>query len=266
MVNASEKDSSVLYYILNGYGVTAGYLIVNIATAILGIVIIYFNYLVMSTMIRRREYLAVADIYVISLAGADLSNGILLIYNTAYSSINYQSADECRFRFGLLVLVAICSGLHLLALAIDRCMKVMRPLQYAALFTSKIVIVICIIIWVFSLIIGLLPTFGWKNYYEETNNDSTQCTFFGTLENGYILLVTLIVMFAVVMLLIIYINIFKVAHRHAKLILMQQQALNHGAQKNVASEKQSWKFTKTISIIVGLYVLMWMPTGMCINK
>ncbi|KAK3094998.1 hypothetical protein FSP39_008883 [Pinctada imbricata] len=256
----STASNEFIFYILNGFGVTWGYLFANIATAVLGMIIIYLNYLVIVTLIKRSDALELADTYVVSLAGADTLTGVLLVYNTFYNMINYQSADECRFRNGLLILVAICSGLHLLALAIDRWLKVIRPLHYAILFTKRKVMIICIGIWFSSLLIGLLPTFGWKNDFEESNNDSVLCTFFGTMDNDYILLVNLLMWTSVFLMLLVYISIFRIAHRHARLIQIQQKAINNRpSQCNEISH--SWKFTKTISIIVGLYVFMWMPTG-----
>ncbi|KAK3093619.1 hypothetical protein FSP39_018226 [Pinctada imbricata] len=254
-----HAEGLVLYYLLYDYPVTISYMFINIFTLTLGIWVILLNYLVISTLLRQRDRMEVEDIYVASLAGADFLTGVLLLYNDLYININFQSAEECRFRFGLLVLVALCSGTHLAFLAFDRFIKIAKPLHYASMFSKTKAVVICSVIWLYATIIGMIPSMGWQNDYEENNNDkfNLKCTFFGTMTDEYITFTNYLFWIPVVSMLLFYLCIFKVAYKHAKVIAMQERALQPGHQET--AEKQSWKFTKMISIIVGLYVLMWTP-------
>lgn len=260
-VNATEdtRIGMILFHGLNGYPVTITYFLISIVTALIGIWIIILNALVIQILTKNRNSLYTADIFVISLAVADFFTGIILLYNMLYSLLNYQDATECRFRFGLLILVSVSSGWHLCALAIDRFIKISRPLHYTNIFKQQTVIIICVFVWIFSFIVGLLPM-GWKKDLDITDTeDNLLCSFFGSLSDGYMILIVILFWIPVGFMFVLYMFIFKIAKRHASAIAVQENIGNKS--QNKFFEKGSWKFTKTISIIIGIYLIMWMPTG-----
>ncbi|XP_052105845.1 dopamine receptor 4-like [Mytilus californianus] len=259
-MNVSEDNKEdILFYVLNGYGVTVSYLIINIVTTILGVMILFLNFLVIDTIRRKHELTNTADVLLLSLALADFLTGILVLYNTVYTMSNFQNTLECRFRYSLLLTVAISSGFHLLALTVDRYIKIIKPLHYSRLCKRSTFLTTCISVWIFAILIGLVPTFGWKNNFEETNGDDLLCSFFGTLHEDYLRMVVVLFFIPVILMLILYSHIFKVAHRHSRQIVIQERMVHPHAK-----DKLSWKFTKTISIIIGVYLLMWLPTGILV--
>jgi hypothetical protein len=254
-------EGYILFYVLNGFGITASYLVVIFVTLCIGLMIIFLNFLVMDTLRKKHDLTNTADIFLASLALADFLTGILVLYNTAYNMINFQNVIECRFRYGLLLTVAVSSGFHLLALTVDRYIKIIQPLHYTRICHCKTFLVTCISVWVFAMLVGLVPTFGWKNNFEETNGDELLCSFFGTLHTDYLKMIVVLFFIPVILILILYGHIFKVACRHSRQIATQE-SITHSH----SSYKLSWKFTKTISMIIGIYLIMWLPTGKHDNR
>lgn len=255
-MNSTEDTGLILYYALNGYGVTIQYLIITLIIIIIGLTILFLNFLVIDTFRLKREQ---SEVFLVSLAMSDFTTGLLVLHTSVYQLINFQNVLECKFRFGMLLTVALCSGYHLLLLTVDRYIKITCPLQYNTFCKRSSYLATCISMWMFAVLVGLVPTFGWKNTTEETDGDEILCSFFGTFHKDYLRLVVVLFLTPAILMLILYGLIFRVAHKHSKQIAIQQQVINH--QNINKNNKLSWKFTKTISIIVGTYVILWLPTG-----
>ncbi|XP_076465454.1 lysophosphatidic acid receptor 1-A-like [Babylonia areolata] len=57
---------------------------------------------------------------------------------------------------------------------------------------------------------------------------------------------------------IVYGHVYKVARRHSRQIQSQHSSATRRSQRH------TWRFTKTIVLIVGLYFLCWLPIGVVI--
>ncbi|KAK6179438.1 hypothetical protein SNE40_011798 [Patella caerulea] len=244
------SNSSVVYWALNDYGVTVFDIITNVVILVIAFWIIFLNVLVLNALREHRNKEA-TEYYISNLSVADLLTGIYLIYNTTYNLTNFQIIFECLLRFGLLLAVSICSVFQLVALSADRCIKIVYPFRYADICNKKYVSVIITISWVLALLVGLLPLMGWRNHPETDNT----CGFMRILTVGYFRLLLCLQFTPFFLLLIIYLRIFKEAHRHALSITSSEPGATN------TTTKHSLKFTKTVSIVAGTYLLCWAPMG-----
>lgn len=249
---------TILYVTSSGSKVTFGYFVVCILSIILAGWMIFLNGLVIHALLNKKRHSEVTDYFVSSLSIADLVTGILLLYVTSYSLIQYQNQWECLFRFGLTYAVSQSSFTHILAITIDRYVKIIFPFRYFTLITKKTVIITSSTIWFFSIIIGLLPLLGWHKEYTSNKNGGTVCRFFGVLPDGYFILNFITSLITSLGMLSLYIHIIYIAIQQCK----QMQTLTEGYDfTRNGHDDQAWRLVKTVAIIVLISNLCWLPGG-----
>ncbi|KAK7115802.1 hypothetical protein V1264_001613 [Littorina saxatilis] len=262
--NHTEVDKGkIVYQALNGYGVTAFELVVNFIIVVLAAWIIALNSLVFDTLVRVKAKTSSvrepSDWLVASLSLADLVTGIFLIYHSAYNMINFQIRLECLVRNALLILALLSSVLHLVLLTADRYVKIILPYRYSTVCNGITVTLMAVGTWLVAILFSLLPTFGWSNPGGGLDRDRKQlpvCSFFGLMHEDYLRFVVCLYFIPSIFMLILYAHIFKVASRHARVIAAQERSR--------VREKHSWKFTKTVLIVMGLYLTSCLPVGIVI--
>ena len=256
--NIQDNSYSVLYVTFSGAQITFGYFAVCILTLVVAFWIIYLNGLVIQTLICQKVHSEVTDYFVSALSLSDLFTGILLLYVTSYSLLQYQNYWECLFRFGLTYAAGQSSFNHILAITFDRFIKIICPLRYFTLITKKKVIFTSTIIWAFSMIIGLLPLFGWQKQFKSSKREDTVCRFFGVLPDGYFIVNFVTSLFTSIAMLAMYGCIIYTAvkqqHRMKNLIDGYQIT-------NPNFDDQKWRLVKTVAFIVIISNLCWLPGG-----
>ncbi|XP_070206957.1 adenosine receptor A3-like [Littorina saxatilis] len=266
MANVSHTDvdeSNILYQALNGYGVTTFYFVFNCIMMVLAAWIIALNSLVFDTLVRvkakKSSHQEPSDWLVASLSMADLVTGIFLIYHSARNIINFQNRIECLVRYALLILALSSSVLHLALLTADRYVKIILPYRYSTVCNGITVTIMAVGTWLLSILFSLLPTLGWSNPGGGLDRDGKQlpvCSFFGLMHDDYLRFVVCLFFVPSIVMLILYAHICKVANRHSRMIAAQERSR--------VREKHSWKFTKTVLIVLGLYFFSCLPVGIVI--
>ena len=254
-----EEDSQYLFKTLNGYQVTTGTLIFNLSVVILGIWIIILNCLLIQTLVKYRAYLEVTDIFIHNLAATDATTGLLLIYNSTYNILNFQNRYECLIRFGLIQSMSLCSNGFIAMLTINRYIMVSRPFRYRQIFKKKLMVSLTIFTWCLSIAVGFLPLIGWNQDLAPQPGDNMVCRFFGIMDPHYLWLNVGLYWLPVFLMLVLYTHMSKIACNHAKAIKANERAITNKEEK--AFDRHSWKLTKTVSIVIGVYLFCWMPTG-----
>ena len=250
------SNNGVLFYTFNSFKVTGGYFAICLIAILLALLIIILNGIVIHTMLCHRRVKTISDYFLSCMAISDLACGIIVLYVTSYSLLQYQILHECLFRFGQIHGIAISAMLHRQAFTIDRFIKLIFPLHYFRILNKTAVLVISVIIWIISLAIGFLPLLGWRNEVPIINGNLT-CRYFGMLTAGYLVLVLSLLTSLALFMLILYVIIFYVARKQAKSIAAQL-----GGFKTSKSylDKHSLKLAKTICIVVGISNICWLPT------
>ena len=250
------SDSGVLFYSFNGFKVTGGYFAICLIATLIALFTIILNGIVIHTMLCHRRAKTLSDYFLSNMAISDLSSGIILMYVTSYSLLQYQILPECLFRYGQTHGVFISATLHRAAFTVDRFIKLIFPLHYFRILNKTAVIAISVLIWIISLTIGFLPLLGWRNEVQLDNGNLT-CRYFGVLTNGYLALVQSLLTTSALLMVILYIMIFYVARKHAKSIAAQ---LGGFETSKSYLDKHSLKLAKTVWIVVGISNICWLPT------
>lgn len=261
-MNDSRKEE-MFYEALNGYGVTVLYFMHRFSLIILACFIITFNVFVMYALKRKSNSDDVTRVFIYSLSATDAFNGLFLLYNALYDLIHFKNIFECLFRFGFVNSISLCSTLQLLALSMDRYVKILSPYFYLRIFNVQSVWWLSYSVWAICGVVGFLPLMGWRKKEKHSFNF---CSFFGVLSQSYFILYTMLHMISFFIIVAVYVHILKIAYNKIsenKMFLQHALALAVTGDKKAQCHQNApwWKPTKTVLIVIGIYFVCWTPTG-----
>ncbi|KAK0677704.1 AA3R protein, partial [Pygoscelis papua] len=192
--------------------------------------------------------------FIVSLALADIAVGILVMPLAIVVSLGISiHFYTCLFMCCLMVVFTNASILSLLAIATDRYLRVKLPTRYKVITTGRRVWWALGLCWSVSLLVGLVPMFGW-NKAEPKTSDFLRCRFTSVMRMDYMVyfgfftwtLVPLLIMCA------LYVEIFYII----------RTKLNQGTT-NVrgagAFYGQEFKTAKSLALVLFLFAISWLP-------
>ncbi|XP_046574246.1 adenosine receptor A3-like [Haliotis rubra] len=106
-------------------------------------------------------------------------------------------------------------------------------------------------IWVFSVNLGLIPAYGWS---DTPAPSEPACSLLGVLTAGYIQMGLSLIVLPFVVICVLYMKIFLVVRRHSRAIAATDVTGNMNSG--------SMKFTKTVVILIGTYIISFSPLAM----
>uniref|UniRef100_A0A3B4ZJW8 Adenosine receptor A2 n=1 Tax=Stegastes partitus TaxID=144197 RepID=A0A3B4ZJW8_9TELE len=219
------------------------------------------NVLVCWSVCLNSNLQSITNFFVVSLAVADIAVGLLAIPFAISISIGF-----CTYFYGCLfiacfVLVLTQSSIFsLLAIAMDRYIAIKNPLRYSSLVTgprAKGIVALC---WVLSIGIGLTPMFGWNTGERcvgySCPEGMTQCLFEGVVPLDYMVFFNFFgcVLVPLLIMLVIYVNIFMAARRQLRLMSLK---VAHTSSRSILQKEVH--AAKSLAIIVGFFAVCWLP-------
>lgn len=192
-----------------------------IATAVaLGIIMIgtiFGNILVILSVFTYKPLRNVQNIFLVSLAAADIAvSTFVMPFNVAYSILGKWifGLHVCELWLTCDVLCCTASILNLCAIALDRYWAIHDPINYAQKRTLNRVLCMILSVWVISTLISVPPILGWNDWPDEFTDD-TPCKL--TEAKGYVIYsasgsfyIPLIIM------TVVYIRIFQTARNRIR--------------------------------------------------
>ncbi|XP_045198821.2 adenosine receptor A3-like [Mercenaria mercenaria] len=249
-----ETDTSmlqtVIYYGVNGFGISWTYLIVHIVLATVAVVGITLNSFTLWALRGKDSGLDVSIIFISNLAFSDVINGVICVYLVTYNLIHYKNYYECAFRTGVIIGMNFNSALQLLALTFDRYFKIIYPYRYVRIFKDKRAKVFCVCAWLLSTILCLLPILGLR---QPPIHGLEYCSFFGVQTDTYLILMAVCFYTIFLMAAFCYYRILSVSFALTKRFRQQQ-----------TTKQLWWKPTKTVLILIVFYFVCWVPLSACI--
>ncbi|NWY71372.1 AA3R protein, partial [Erithacus rubecula] len=188
-----------------------------------------------------------------SLALADAAVGLLVMPLAVVVSLGMaMPAYSCLFLCCLLLVFTNASILSLLAIAIDRYLRVKLPTRYKTISTERRVWGALGLCWGLSLLAGLLPMFGW-NQAGPSSSSPLRCSFTAVVSMDFMVyfcfltwtLLPLLVMCA------LYAEIFCIIHAR-----LSQGTGGRGAG---AFYGQELKAAKSLALVLFLFAVSWLP-------
>ncbi|TNN82719.1 Adenosine receptor A2b [Liparis tanakae] len=259
------------------------YIVIEVVIAVLSIsgnVLVCWAVAINTTLKNATNY------FLVSLAVADILVGCLAIPFAITISIGiHLDFYGCLFLACFVLVLTQSSIFSLLAIAIDRYVAVKIPLRYKELMTGKTAREIIAILWILSFVIGLIPFFGWNLKSKSCGNGSsgadnatsgglasepraagdflqsckTKCLFESVVDMQYMVYFNFFVCVLppLVIMLGIYLKIFTVARKQLRLI--ELKCVGNGDNQNHGLLQKEIRAAKSLSIIVGLFAVCWLP-------
>lgn len=249
-----------------------GYIVIEVAIALLSIsgnVLVCWAVAINTTLKNATNY------FLVSLAVADILVGCLAIPFAIIISVGiHLDFYGCLFLACFVLVLTQSSIFSLLAIAIDRYLAVKIPLRYKELMTGKTAREIISILWILSFVIGLIPFFGWNNKHMSCRNSGSganatvggggrscelTCYFESVVDMQYMVYFNFFVcvLLPLLLMLAVYLKIFTVARRQLRQI--ELKCVGNGDSHHHGLLQREIRAAKSLSIIVGLFAVCWLP-------
>ncbi|CAL8333891.1 alpha-2Db adrenergic receptor [Gadus morhua] len=211
----------------NGTGAPMSLPHTEVASALIILVVIFMvsvtivgNVLVIVAVLTSRALRAPQNLFLVSLASADILVGTLVIpFSLANEVMGYWyfGSTWCAFYLSLDVLFCTSSIVHLCAISLDRYWSVTKAMSYNLKRTPKRIKTMIAIVWVISAVISFPPLLMTKHAERECLlNDET----------WYILSSCLVSFFAPgLIMILVYCKIYKVAKQRSSTVFVAKNGL-----------------------------------------
>ncbi|NXH26542.1 AA3R protein, partial [Myiagra hebetior] len=191
--------------------------------------------------------------FIASLALADTAVGLLVMPLAIVVSLDIPMPSySCLFLCCLMLVFTNASILSLLAIAIDRYLRVKLPTRYKIITRERRVWWALGLCWSLSLLGGLVPMFGW-NRADPRSSSFLRCQFIAVMSMDYMVyfcffawtLVPLLIMCA------LYAEIFH--------IIRTKLSQGTGVRGAGAFYGQEFKAAKSLALVLLLFAISWLP-------
>ncbi|XP_012680604.1 adenosine receptor A1-like [Clupea harengus] len=203
--------------------------------------------------------------FIVSLALADIAVGALVIPLAITISIGLKTHFYSCLLVACTVLVLTQSSiLALLAIAIDRYLRVKIPMSYKRVVTRRRAGIAVVVSWLVAIVVGLTPMLGWNNL-ERLRDDSNGtllganpvvvCQFENVISMEYMVYFNFFgwVLPPLVLMLAIYAEIFYMIHKQ----LNKKVTASHTDPRRYYGKEL--KLAKSLALVLFLFAVSWLP-------
>lgn len=226
--------------------------------AAIGLCAVVGNMLVIWVVKLNRTLRTTTFYFIVSLALADIAVGVLVIPVAIAVSLEVQMHFyACLFLSCVLLIFTHASIMSLLAIAVDRYLRVKLTVRYRTVTTQRRIWLFLGLCWLVSFLVGLTPMFGWnrKVTLELSQNSSTlSCHFRTVVGLDYMVFFSFItwILIPLVVMCIIYLDIFYIIRNKLSQNLT-------GFRETRAFYGREFKTAKSLFLVLFLFALCWLP-------
>ncbi|XP_069559132.1 trace amine-associated receptor 1-like [Brachyistius frenatus] len=221
--------------------------------ALLSVITICGNFLVMISIVYFKQLHTPTNYLILSLAAADLLVGIIVFPFSMVFSLSqclYPEGLICKVHGIFHISLSTCSVLLLCCISVDRYYAVCQPLTYTTKINHYVVVIMILVNWGVSVLIGMFVIIVGLNIEICEERCLIKVLISNTI--GPILSFYL----PAIIMLCIYLKIFLVA-------LKQERSIQN-TKSGAAVSKMERKATKTLAVVLGVFLLCWTPFFLCI--
>ncbi|XP_001517742.2 adenosine receptor A3 [Ornithorhynchus anatinus] len=196
--------------------------------------------------------------FIISLALADIAVGILVIPLAIVVSLGVPSYFyNCLFMSCLLLVFTHASIMSLLAIAVDRYLRVKLTIRYKRITTHRRIWMALILCWLISFLVGLVPMFGWNTKLSPGgpgNSSHLPCKFLSVMSMDYMVYFSFFawILIPLIIMCIIYLDIFY--------IIRTKLSQNMSGSKEAGTfYGKEFKTAKSLALVLFLFAASWLP-------
>ncbi|XP_047244723.1 trace amine-associated receptor 1-like [Girardinichthys multiradiatus] len=216
------------------------------------------NFLVIASIVYFKQLYTPNNYLVLSLAMADLLVGVLVFpysMTFTFTSCWYDEDLFCKVRGSFDVTLSTASILNLCCISVDRYHAVCKPLTYKSTMNDRIIVMMILGCWGTAALIGIgiiIAGFNQGKCEENCAMDALILTTLGCMFSFYI---------PVIVMLGIYLKIFLVAQ--SQLNSIHSTACRSKKPAGALSMMER-KATKTLAVVMRVFLLCWTPYFLCI--
>ncbi|XP_026853059.2 trace amine-associated receptor 4-like [Electrophorus electricus] len=227
---------------------------------------VFGNLLVIITISHFKQLQSPTNLIILSLALVDCMLGCLVMPFSMVRWVEgcwFMGDMFCKIHSGLDMTLSIVSILHLCLVSIDRYMAICDPLTYRTKMTKKSVAVCITVLWVFSfafsfgVVLSNVNTQGLESLLILSSCVGNCALIFNRQWGLTAALVAFFIPGTIMSSL--YLKIFHVARKQAKLISDRVVVMTLSETKSYSSEQRERKAAKTLGIVMGIFLLCWLP-------
>ncbi|XP_077150986.1 adenosine receptor A1 [Ranitomeya variabilis] len=238
----------------------AVYIVIEVLIALISVL---GNILVIWAVIVNQALRDTTFFFIVSLAVADIAVGALVIPLAIIISIGLETEFYSCLMVACIVLILTQSSiLALLAIAVDRYLRVKIPTSYKSVVTARRAVIAITGCWILSFIVGLVPMFGWNNINNLRRQSNSSygeivitCRFETVISMEYMVYFNFFVWVLppLFLMLIIYLEVFNLIQRQ---LSKKVSSSSKDPQKYYGKEL---KIAKSLALILFLFALSWLP-------
>ena len=204
----------------------------------------------------------ISNVFIVNLSACDLITATSIIpFDTDFILRGYYNygtficgLKETAFMFSL-----SSSIINLLLLTLERFIQILYPYKHKNVFRRINVVVMLLLSWSYYGVIALFPLM-----YNPNAANGAGGTCFILLPPHYVTYqVTVNFFMPLLCILVMNVNIFRIAGRHAMCIQSQIDSLRRNTKRHkmvvVTSFLANYKAAKTIMVLVSLFLICWLP-------
>uniref|UniRef100_A0A3Q3K6B7 Beta-2 adrenergic receptor n=1 Tax=Monopterus albus TaxID=43700 RepID=A0A3Q3K6B7_MONAL len=262
-----------------------GLVLLGVAMALLVLAIVFGNVLVIMTLLRCQRLQTITNLFIASLAVADLIMGVVVVpFGSSNILLDRWKFGNfmCEFWTATDVLCVTASIETLCVIALDRYLAITLPLRYPTLLTryGGRAVVVVLGVWVVASLISFLPIHlkWWVSDDEKAKKcmaDECCCEFY---TNPPYAVSSSIVSFylPLVVMIFLYSRVFQEAQKQLEKIRRRERHFykskeekggenrakgegKHSAARRLKFCLKEHKALKTLGIIMGIFTLCWLP-------
>ncbi|XP_026786157.2 trace amine-associated receptor 1-like [Pangasianodon hypophthalmus] len=228
------------------------------------------NLLVIITVVHFTQLHTSTNYLILSLAVADLLVGGIVMPPSMIRSVEtcwYLGSTFCKIHSSLDVTVCTASILNLCIISLDRYYAVCHPLLYYSKMTPTSIRFMITVCWGISASVGFgmifleLNILGNEDFYYNNFVCEGNCIVFQGKVGAMVFSMLCFYIPALIMLCV-YMKILHTAQRQARAI-QSTNAQMKTVEEKASMSKSERKATKTLAIIMGVFLTSWVPFFLC---
>lgn len=267
--NTSLEDSNITN--INGTGDTssaryslAESIIIGTVLSLFVILAIAGNILVCVAVFTDRRLKRLNNLFIVSLAIADLLVAVLVMTFAVINDISekwYFGSVFCNVWISSDIMCSTASILNLCVISLDRYIHIRDPFKYDSFMTWKKVAAIISLVWIISIIMSFLPIhLEWHKNESDRSQEPVEDACFFELNPTYAVSSSTISFFIpCIVMLAIYIQLYVYARRHLANIKKTTPGFSSANASGKGSNSSDHKAAITLGVIVGVFLFCWMP-------
>ena len=227
---------------------------------VLFFIIIFGNSLVIHAVRCARHLQTRTNYFIVQLAIADILVAVVLPFHIVlflYRDL-LNNIHICLLRYCTVLSTTMLSIFCLTCMTYDRLMVLLYPLHYQLKMTKTKFWVLSVITWLGAFVSGFIPMV-WRD--ETPNFNENLCDYATSVKFEYLQLQVTCFSGLTLIIMGMYSKIFYIAFRNkARSVERRQQQSNDPSKTSSDLKlKHAFTITKTCAIVMGTYIVCWLP-------